>query len=172
LEHLETINGKYIPINLHPRTYESEAFFGTIEMSNSKVDIFYDRNRNRCWRRFILTKELCHILYDTPNSQHLASTPEQIGSLLTQILAGLAAADFTKDHAASSEQATILMAIEVLLPQSERENVTKMMSKGANTLDIAKHYLLPEQMVSVFLDRHYAALMAEVTKDFDKSGDR
>jgi Zn-dependent peptidase ImmA (M78 family) len=173
LEHLQATQGnKYIPIQLHPRTYEGTAFYGTIEVSGSKVDIYYDRNRNRCWRRFIITKELCHLLYDTPNSQHLASSPEQIGSLLTQILAGLAGADFGKDHAVSSEQATILIAIEVLLPHSERKKVEKTIGGGGNALDVAKYYLLPEQMVAAYLDRHYAAFMDEVTKEFDKSGDR
>jgi len=167
LEHLQATRGKYIPIIFHPKTYEANAFFGTIEDSNSKVDIYYDRNRNTCWRRFIITKELCHLLYDSPNNQHLTSSPEQIGTLLRQILAGLVEVDFQKDHAASSEQATILMAIEILLPHRERANVDKMIANGGNALSIAKHYVLPEQMVSFYLDKSYATSMDKATKDFE-----
>jgi Zn-dependent peptidase ImmA (M78 family) len=168
LEHLHATRGKRIPIKFHPRIYEAHAFMGTIEEFESKVDIYFDLNRNRCWKRFILAKELCHLLYDCPNSQHLASTPEQIGSLITQILAGLTTANLEENQAANSEQATVLMAIEILLPHSEREEVNRIITKGGNALAVAKHYLLPEQMVSLYLDTTYAAIMKKAYQDFPK----
>jgi hypothetical protein len=167
-EHLEVTRGKRIPIFFHPRAYEGEAFMGTIEDFGSKVDIFYDLDRNKCWRRFTLTKELCHILYEFPNNQHLASTPEQIASLITQILAGLASSNLGKNHAADSEQATVLMAIEILLPHRERANVNKMLAEGGDTLTVAKHYLLPEQMVSLYLDSNYSSFMKKVLESYMK----
>src|SRR6478736_2698820 len=63
LEHLKRTRGRHIPIYFHPRTYEGQTFYGTIEDRESHVDIYYDLNRNKCWKRFIVTKELCHLLY-------------------------------------------------------------------------------------------------------------
>lgn len=166
-EHLQATKGFYVPIEIHPRAYNASAFIGTVEVKERSVEIFYDVEQNACWKRFIITKELCQVLYDTPNSQHLTSTKEQIGSLLTQILAGLTELD-VNDHAASSEQATILMAIEILLPHSERDRVLKLMEKGATKRQIAQMYRLPEQFVSYYLERSYAASMEKATKLFQE----
>lgn len=167
-EHLERTKGFRVPILIHARAYQASAFIGTIEVCERKVDIFYSIDQNHCWKRFIITKELCHILYDTPNSQHLTSTREQIGGLLTQILAGLNELTLD-DHAASSETATILMAIEILLPHSEREKVNKMISKGATARTIAETYKLPEQMVSYYLSPGYSKFMEKTTKLFEEA---
>jgi hypothetical protein len=99
----------------------------------------------------------------------LASSEEQIESLLRQIRAGLSSADIGNDHIANSEQATILMAIEILLPHIEREKVNQMIANGGNALSIAKHYLLPEQMVSLYLDIAYSTLMDKAVREFDDS---
>ena len=160
LEHLRMTRGnKHIPINFHPRIYEGKTFYGTIEDSEVKVDIYYDLNRNRCWRRFIVTKELCHLIYASSDNLHLSSSVEEIDSLLSQIFAGL-----VMDQAASSEQAAILMAIEVLLPHSERPNIDKMIKDGRDAKDIAKYYLLPAQMVSSYLHGNYADLVEKMAK--------
>jgi hypothetical protein len=161
LEHLKVTRGKFIPIYFHPRIYEARRFYGTIEDFESKVDIFYDLNRTRCWKRFIAIKELCQLLYGSSDNLHLSSSVEAIDSLLGQILAGIA-----MDEAASSEEAAILMAIEVLLPHSERPNVSKMTkNKSDAIMTIANHYLIPAQMVPTFLHSNYSDISEKVAQN-------
>jgi hypothetical protein len=77
-------------IKFHPRTYQSEAVLGKIENHNDeKADIVYDLDQNVCWRRFIITKEICHVLYHPNTDSHLTSTPEDVEQLLNKLMAGL-----------------------------------------------------------------------------------
>jgi Zn-dependent peptidase ImmA (M78 family) len=158
-EHLKRSRDKIIPINFHPRIYEASTFYGTIEDCESQVDIYYDLNRNRCWKRFIITKELCHLVYGGSDNLHLSSSIDQVDSLLSQILAGI-----EMDQATSIEHAAIVMATEVLLPHCERPNVNKMISGGGDAMTVAKHYQLPAQMVSNYLQGNYAALAEAVAQ--------
>jgi Zn-dependent peptidase ImmA (M78 family) len=162
-QNLDDMRGKHTPIKFHPRIYEASIFYGTIEDRGSEVDIYYDLNRNFCWKRFVCAKELCHLLYHVEDDLHLTSSVEAIDSLMSQILAGVIA-----DQPATSEQAAIVMAIEVLLPYSERKSVNGMISKGG-VMEIAKHYRLPAQMVPVYLSHTYTTLAEEATKALDYS---
>jgi hypothetical protein len=146
-------------IYFHPRNYSASAFIGTVEAFENEAHIYYDRNQKFCWRRFIVVKEMCHLLFATAGEKHLASTPEQIDRLVIQILAGIENGDFTQDHIASTETCTVYMALEVLLPHSERPNVEKMIADKKSNLDVATFYRIPELMVGLFLNQGYAAMM-------------
>lgn len=140
-------------------------FYGTIEDCESKVDIYYNLDRNRCWRRFIIAKELCHLIYKGSDDSHLSSSVQDIDSLLSQILAGVA-----PDTPTTIEGAAILMAVEMLLPHSERPNVTKMIQNGGDAMVVAKRYQLPAQMVSLYLHDNYADLANKVAEEMTKKG--
>lgn len=152
---LTDVGGNRFQINFFPRNYRASAIIGTIEVYANHADIFYDRDQNFCWRRFIVTKELCHLLFAPESNDHLTSTPEEVEMLLDKILAGIDGIDFEKDHAASCDQSTILMALEILLPHSERTTIMEMISKGSNPLDIAQHYKVPQNLVRVYLSPKY-----------------
>src|SRR5712672_2641546 len=59
-------------ISFHPRNYQASVFIGTIEAFEKEAHIYYDRDRNTCWRRFIVTKEMCHLLFVSIGEKHLA----------------------------------------------------------------------------------------------------
>jgi Zn-dependent peptidase ImmA (M78 family) len=151
-------------IYFHPRNYMSYTFIGTIEAYEHEAHIVYDRNRSMCWRRFIVVKEMCHLLFASHGQKHLASTPEQIGQLVTKILAGLENVDISRDHISSTETCTVFMALEVLMPHSEREKVNRMMQEGGSVLDVATYYRVPSQMVGLYLNEEYVRMMKEAYK--------
>jgi hypothetical protein len=151
-------------IYFHPRLYRANTFIGTIEAFDSEAHIYYDRDRNKCWRRFIVVKELCHLLYANQGEHHLASTPDQVEQLLNKIMAGLTNLDITKDYVASTEQCALLMAVEALLPHSERSNVAKVLAGGGTELDVAANYLIPEVMVKFYLGPAYRDMMDRIYK--------
>ena len=51
------------------------------------------------------------------------------------------------------------MALEVLLPHSERPNVEKMLADKKTNLEVATFYRIPELMVGLFLNPGYAEMM-------------
>ena len=159
-DYLAPLRGN-IAIRFHPRAYEAKIFYGTIEDFGSMVEIYYDINRNHCWKRFVCAKELCHLLYNDGDKLHCSASVEEIDSLMSQILAGVVA-----DQAATSEQATILMAIEVLLPHFERASAIKLLSKGG-VAAVAQHYRLPVQMVGAYFNHSYIALAQQAVKDLE-----
>lgn len=107
----------------------------------------------------MVVKEMCHLLFASAHEKHLASTPEQIDQLVIRILAGIENVDSIRDHIASTESCTVYMALEVLLPHSERKNVEKMILEGKTNLDVAILYRVPELMVGLFLNSAYASMM-------------
>jgi hypothetical protein len=148
-------------ISFHPRNYQSHSFIGTIEAFENEAHIYYDRDRNVCWRRFIVAKEMCHLLFASFGEKHLASTPDQIEQLINKIMAGLEKIDLSSDHKASTESCTIFMALEVLLPHSERPKIEKILTSGGQILDVATLYRVPSQIVRAYLSPEYAKLMTQ-----------
>ena len=72
------------------------------------------------------------------------------------------------DEPTCIESAAILMAVEVLLPHSERSNVDKMIKAGGDAMTVAKHYELPAQMVSCYLHSNYSTLAEKATQTLAK----
>ncbi len=141
-------------IHFHPRCYQASAFIGSIHVSDSRSDIFYNFDISTCWRRFIVAKEMSHLLFAPHGEKHLVSTPEQIEQLIINLLAGFDNVAVWKDHAVSTEYCTILIALETLLPHGERKHIAK-----GNTLEIATRYRVPEQMVKLYFTSKYENLM-------------
>lgn len=141
-------------IEFHPREYDAKTFIGKLEDYADKADIFYDRKQRICWRRFIAAKEMAHLLFSCCGTKHLSSTPQQVEQLLVNLMAGLEKADLN-DHAASTETCTVPMALEILLPHSERNAFPARITP----MEIALRYRVPEQMVNLYLSEEYKNYM-------------
>lgn len=144
-------------IHFHPRNFQSKAFIGSVEAFEDHAHIYYDRDRSLCWRRFVVTKEMCHLLFAPHGAPHLCSTPAEIEQLLVSILAGLEKAD-PNDHPVSTEVCTVLMALEILLPHGQRANIPDK----ASAFEVATEYRIPEQMAKLYLSPGYIGMMTKV----------
>jgi hypothetical protein len=153
---MSTDEGRF-EIHIHPRNYAARAFIGQIESYSGSADIFYDREQNVCWRRFVIVKEICHILYVPDSDDHLTSTPSEVEDLINKIMAGVEMG--TVHHARDCDSYTKLMALEILLPHHQRGKVNAEMAAGKTIYDIAFMYRLPQQMVRLYLSQEYKELM-------------
>jgi len=154
-------------IYFHPRNYKADAFIGEIENYSKGSDkdgpfsgtahIYYDRDQNVCWRRFVVAKEICHILYAPDSIEHLTGTPEEVEQLINKIMAGVELVN--ADHATSCDSWTMLMALEILLPHHERDAVDSELANGKSVRDMALKYRLPEHWVRFYLSPDYKKLM-------------
>ena len=141
---------KPFKIFFHPKDYESLSFMGRIEIFNDGAHITYDRRLNACWRRFVITKEICHILLF--DHEAMTGTPQEVEQLIVEIMAGLPM--FTANEGANCDSYTMLMALEILLPHHQREK-----NNGKPAIEIARLYRVPEAWVRVYLSNWYKTLM-------------
>ena len=51
------------------------------------------------------------------------------------------------------------MAVEVLLPHSERERIEHQLSNNTDRIEIAKYYRLPQAMLALYLSPSFKAWM-------------
>lgn len=159
LEVLSKTSSEPFQFSFHPRNYQAEIVLGNIEAYENKADIIYDLDQTVCWRRFIVVKEICHLLFAPHGEKHFASTPEQVEALIDNLLAGLSSIDIENNHIASTETCTIFMAVEILLPHSEREVVKRYINEGLTHLDVARIYRVPVVMLKIYLNEHYGKNM-------------
>ena len=126
------------------------------------AEIYFNAELNLCWRRFVYTKELCHLCNYGDESRR-ASSVEDVDELITKLLSGISTVDLNSKTAVSSDYAAILTALEVLLPYSEHGSVDEML-KTKTVQEAAKVYLIPVQYLTLYCSKDYREVMARVYK--------
>ncbi|MGC3960410.1 MAG: hypothetical protein QM813_21525 [Verrucomicrobiota bacterium] len=150
----------HFKIIFHPRNYDANDVRGKIEIYHDRAEIFYDfKKQSYCWRRFTVVKELCHLLYWPLGTGGMISTPEEVKQLISNLMVGLENVDFYLDEVASTEQVAVLMALEILLPHSERTNVDVLIANGKSLREIAEKYRIPLHMLQFYLTPSYSKLI-------------
>ncbi len=142
-------------IQLHPRSFEGDDLvFGGLVRYPAYCEILYSTNLTTCWRRFIIAKELAHLIFD--KDDNFTSDPIE---LVTSLLAGIPLSEGAI-AAVTSEQQAVLMAIELILPHTCREDVEKMAAAGSSALEIAIAYRVPQKVVENYLNSGYKKMAA------------
>jgi hypothetical protein len=163
VEQAMSAGGGNFKLYIHPRIYKADAIIGRIENYNSdRADIVYDLDQNVCWRRFVITKEICHVLYNPASQEYLTATPDEVEQLVNKLMTGVDV--LSSNHALNCDSSTRLMALEILLPHHQRGNVDAMLKSGKTTHEVACHYRLPEDWVRIYLSPGYATLMDKCYK--------
>jgi hypothetical protein len=104
---------------------------------------------NRCWSRFLLCKELIHVLLDDDENRTTGS--EDSKNLINALLSGLPES-FSKD--AETDMVAKFAAMEMLLPKEFEKDINDMFEAGQSAKDIANSYLVPEDMVKIRFQKH------------------
>ena len=127
-------------------------------LKETRADIMYPRDAlNPCWARFTVTKELCHIIMATMESLFKANRNDEIAKnpakeiLETcindnQFGSGLGGYDTTTPPG-QEETLAYALAIFLLIPPFEDEEIIKMRREGSDASDIALKYRVPERRV-------------------------
>lgn len=125
--------------------------FGHIEFDRVTgiADVFYDRNLNTCYRRWVWFKEMMH-LFDT--LEELVSDGEKFNRLLVEI-----AVDPLEPSAPLlSERNAKWKALLVLCPRFFREEAKAEIESGAAAdFDIASRFMIPEPLVPSLISDAY-----------------
>lgn len=128
--------------------------------NNNKAIISVATDGNDCWKRFLVTKELCHVYLDNKPEDYTVD----ILDLVSQIVSGNMRIDesSTISTAIHSEYLTIIFAFELLVPiqfdyMFDDEKLTDY--------DIAKIFMVPESIIELFSRDWYRKLRQQAFSD-------
>lgn len=128
--------------------------FFYILRTDDKCEVVYGITANKCYRRFGVCKELCHILTDDAQVRTTSPTFElQLAiSVRTKFL--LREQTLFTDKL-KSEEFCIFLALEIMLPEARREEILTRARLGDNHYDIAKLFDVPEAYIAFFIESQY-----------------
>lgn len=133
-----------------------------IQREGANPLIVWNNNIDLCWRRFAVTKELGHLLMLSLNIPQEKECGRAIDG--DKWLKGL-----TENTALDAEASAFLIALELLLPWSLREQLSLLLSSELSPYHIAKVFFLPTYIINTFLfdngdDESYRSLSNRINE--------
>ena len=153
-----------IKITLRERKWDSRSILGSLEVYGSKADVIFATDLKFCWKRFVIAKELAHLLADT--SAQKVTTDSQISDLIAWLTIGASGIELNSPIGA--EESASLLALGLLLPEDHRSQIEAMFHEKKSYLEIAHCYKVPEAMVRVYFSESYRRLMDEASQCLPK----
>lgn len=101
--------------------------------------IHYSDDLNRCWTRFVICKELAHVLLDT-QQDYTVDPNELINNLINAIPDGVRAD-------VDSETLAQFGAIELLIPNECRDAMDRTLEDRDSSMFLAERFRVPEKIV-------------------------
>src|SRR5882724_5124774 len=69
-------------INLRPKKWDKRYVAGMLLRYDDHADIIYSMDQSTCWRRFVVCKELAHLLIDTEAEHFTQDTVSLVQELI------------------------------------------------------------------------------------------
>lgn len=144
-----------IAINISQLRFNGIEVSGGLYRYDSHAEIWYSQNLNTCWSRFIIAKEMSHLLLG--REENYTSDPID---LVSRLLGG---AMFMYDGSyAHIECAAIFAAVELLMPKIHKDHYYSMAEKGSNGVeDVANEYRIPAIFARFRLSERGRAIFEE-----------
>ena len=142
-------------IHLEAKDWESKNLRAMLVRHKTKAYVWYLRSLNLCYRRFVVCKELGHLLVDSKD-HHFTDDPV---ALVHQLVNRVSITDAATDLA--SEQFATWVAVELLIPWHKRKMLQGMLDDGATDLEVAHKIKAPEKIVSLVFGSAYGTFSAE-----------
>ena len=134
-------------IHLNPRTWESNHVKSSVNHFAKHAVIYYSRDLNPCWTRYVIAKEIAHLLHDETSKCQVSGDAEsqELVDFITN-----PEVDFGESPGVDSEKVCEIYAIELLLPHAHRDQLGNISRE-----QIAKTYRLPRAKVEVYFHPAY-----------------
>ncbi|SDT85695.1 protein of unknown function [Verrucomicrobium sp. GAS474] len=144
--------GVAFKIHFEENTWTPEALIGMLLRYKDRARVIYPGINNGCWRRFIMAKELAHLIIDTDPSRF---TTDPIR--LVQELINKAPLQVDGSQPFESERYAIYVAYELMIPWQFNAECLARLAAGQTTLDLAKWLRVPQKAVEFVLSSDYQA---------------
>jgi hypothetical protein len=153
-----------VPINVNydfQVTDLSVAFWGENRWVILIPEVF-----NYCHARFALCKELCHILTDDSTTRAKDPTSQILQALkLNRVIQepdSKTLEPLLDLQPWDSETYCFFLALEIMIPDSRREEMLRLYNLGTPTLDIAHQIKMPETLVAFYFQSRYYSYRQQV----------
>jgi len=121
--------------------------------------IEYNSELNTCWRRFVVCKELCHLILDSPEEY-----TKSLLRLVERLIGGQIPSKPMEDLA--SERMAQIAVMELLFPHDLRRSVIEHFEKGRlSLLKVATVFRIPQKYAEICLHRRYVDYMEDVRRE-------
>lgn len=129
-----------------------DSIKGSLLRYEDRAVISYSHKLNPCWTRFVITKELCHLMFDDEAS--FTGDVEKLVSDL--VLCNLVKDAESVDEAGLSEYVMIIAALELLVPINLRREAYDWFMEGSHTTyQIAHIFRVPERYIQLAFSDAY-----------------
>jgi Zn-dependent peptidase ImmA (M78 family) len=113
-------------------------------------------NLNPCWTRFVICKELAHLIMGEANGARAQNMREQI-TMAYEI--GKSA---RPDADLSGEQFAWFVAAELMLPIQDRDEFVRRMRSNEDRMSIARSYWVPKAVIDLFSETPYGEVSSSL----------
>jgi Zn-dependent peptidase ImmA (M78 family) len=145
---VQSHENKSVSINLIELSYDSEEVRGFYLAFESEYKIFLLEGQNRCWIRFVQSKELFHVLLDNDEYRNI-----NLEDLIDDTSNSFQTDDAVPDKPAVSEMLAEIAAMQFLFPYSDRLELLN--NNNVNYLQIAQTYKVPQVLVERYMSPSY-----------------
>lgn len=151
--------GKPYQIELKCQNWQANQISGWLERYPDHAVIYFSASLNSCWSRFVVCKELAHLLIDS-EVKHFTKDPML---LVQELISKLPSTKF--DHDMNSEHLAMMAAIEMLLPWGLRGEMDQMAAAKKSDYEIALKFRAPEAFVNLLLRSPYGDISKKSNAD-------
>lgn len=153
--------GRLYPISIASVSASSQNVSGCVLIKKQHAQIIVDAH-TLCWKRFVICKELFHILWSWEEG-HVPSDP-RINLGFSRQRDRIYLEKDTKTPL-PLELICFIQAVEFMLPWSQREQMHNMYDQqNLSFYQIAKHFMVPEAIIYMYFSTPYRARSVEINE--------
>ncbi|MBO6835029.1 MAG: hypothetical protein JJ878_11640 [Alphaproteobacteria bacterium] len=126
------------------------------------ADVYFTDQLNYCWRRFVVTKELCQCIFDVEAArvQTTKDVDQLVDMLRSQASSGGTAGWLPTAH---SEQFSVWAALEVLCPVEDRLKLQDAYNRQAlSTMQLARAFRIPVEYMTFAMENAFIDLGSQL----------
>jgi hypothetical protein len=158
----------------HPYDVLFKQIDGKVDKVRGKLTRFDSRNyarilffseQTKCWRRFVMCKEMAHLITDDQDDC-TTDIDAQIQGLITALppISGI-------DLSIHSEYNALVLATEIMIPWELRKQIFDLKASGSTHYDLAKVCMVPEKIIDMVFSPRYSQNSTRLNTLLDNGGD-
>lgn len=162
---VQSLSGQIVPTNdkypihvVRINKLTTSFLYSQVWMRRSEAIIQLAPQLTRCWQRFCITKELLHLYIGC------VPAPIDANSCLKLAHGSRFVLPENLKNGMDEETFCLYLAIEVLLPWSQRMVLSDMKHNGDTPLQMATRYRVPVAIIEHYFDCGYAEISFEANK--------
>jgi Zn-dependent peptidase ImmA (M78 family) len=137
---------------------DSVVFSACVMYEDKHCDVLFVDGLNTCWRRYVVCKELFHIIIDLPEYRNM-----NIEQHVQELTVAFPDDDSSPEKAAVAEFIAEIAAMEFLFPYAKRAQELAQAGGTADYAAIARKYRVPVLFVERYLSQEWMRALGDTS---------